>query len=155
MAVVQTAAAQANATSLTVTFTNNITAGNTVIVCVNAISAGGVSVSPSSGGDTYTQNVADSSNYLCSIWSVLSSAGGYKTVDISVTSPPGLEAWIYEVSGLSALDKTGTSTASSTSAFSSGASGTTSQASEFIVGVGVGYTGSSGSPATATGPGGA
>ena len=149
--VVQTAYNQANSASLSVTFTNNITAGNTVVVCVNCISASGQTVAPSSGGDTFTQDTADSSNSGCSIWSVLSSAGGYKTVNLG-GGQPAAEAWIYEVSGLTALDQVHSSTASGGSAFSSGATGTTAQASEFVVGIGAGYSGSSGSPTTATGP---
>lgn len=156
--IVQAAHASANSNSLSVSFVSNITAGNSVVVCVAgnaALSTSTLTVAPVSGADTYTEDVNDT--LASSIWRKFSSAGGYKQINLATnsgTQAPGLEAWIYEVTPLTALDKTSSNGAgTSTSSFTSNATATTTQATEAWFGVGEGVA-TTGSAFTATGPGG-
>src|SRR5208282_5050041 len=130
------------AASITVTFTNNITALNSVVVCFSgfdyAASLGDVTVTPASGGDTYTVvDFSSGNDPLSGIAYVLSSSGGYKSVTVhnNLGFDEGVAVWAYEVHVLTALDRVSTNSGSPT-AWSSGTTATTTQASEVAFGVG-------------------
>lgn len=137
-APIQVTSNSTTGSSLTLTFGSNIGAGHSVIVCVggiSAISAAGLSVFPGTGGDTYTQAVGDTTEDLASIWYVLSSGGGYATINIHTTGNPGLIAYAYEVNKLTSLDKT-SSSGGGGSSWSSGTTSSQSTSSDFAVGIG-------------------
>lgn len=144
--VVQTATASA----LSFSFASNVTAGNTVIVCVS--SEGGATGSISGitiGGqpDHFAEVSAAHehvSNYVdVFIWADFNATGGSSSVTVSGSqlnvdgTGGGLVA--YEVSGLASVDRTHAGTGSGTS-WSSGAT-TTTAADEFWVGVANAYNG--------------
>ena len=156
MGVVQTATnqlADGTADDITVTFASNITAGNSVVVCVAGYpySSSEVTVAPSSGGDSYSLVVnTNSGATLCAY--ILSSAGGYKSVKVTNTVPAdnGAVIWAYEVNKLTAIDKFIDASAGGVSPWSSGTTATTTQANEIAFGVGLVFDTSSSS---ITGPG--
>lgn len=150
MAITLVQHAQASTTTLSTlatTFTSNITAGNAIVVC-NIINTD--TPTPSSGTDSFSLVVSDVTNGQAPIWVAFNSVGGYKTVNVGAVA--AFEAvWIYEVSGISAVDKTSTANnAGSASTFTSGGTATTTAAAEFWVGIGIGWAGSG--SRTATGP---
>jgi hypothetical protein len=126
-------------TSLTLTFGQNVTAGNSVVVCVlSPGSLGGtVTLTPGSGGDTFTRAVLESGSNGTAIYYNLSSSGGYTTIAISASgSLGGIIAYAYEVNVLTALDKTASGTSSSASTWTSNTTATTTQANEIAFGIG-------------------
>lgn len=158
MGIVQVAQASAATTTVTATFANNIAAGNSVVVCIEGYATvSGTfigSVSPSSGADTYTQAISDINTDDSSIWYILSSAGGYKSVTVTSNQTGyGANVWIYEVATLTALDKTSNGPGGTGTSFTSNATATTTQANEIWFGVG-GGVGVASSSDTASGPAG-
>lgn len=135
---VQVTSGSSITTSLTLTFGSNITAGHSVIVCAcgpDTNSANGFTVS--GGSDTYTQGVADNTDGGSSIWYVLSSAGGYKSISLSAPNGGGgLIGYAYEVSGPTATDKSSTNASASGPTWTSNATGAQTGSIDFAVGIG-------------------
>jgi len=138
----QNAVASGTTTSLTATFTNNITAGNLIVVGYQMPSSG-TTVTVSDGpGDTFTNtfsNVAWTDGTFGGSFAP-NSAGGSKTVTLSYAStsqtPTIVCAEISGVATSSPLDTSGSSTGTS----SSPGSGlyATSNANDIIIGFDVG-----------------
>jgi len=151
---VQVVSGKVNSSStLTLTFTNDITPGNALVVCVAGPNGAGVPApSPASGGDTFLQAVAITQG-TGSIWYVLSSGGGYQTITIDdVGNSYGMDGWAYEMPPAAALDQVAYDfNNSAASTFTSSATPTTTSPAEFAVGMGVGSN--SGTSTTASGPG--
>ena len=144
--VIQTASNDdqtSTATSLTLTFASNVTAGNCiVVVAANDASTGVISgITLGGSADNWTKDAGivggNGGFYDIEIWSDPGCAGGSKTVVITWLGSGDLAAVAYEVSGLAAspLDKTQTNGPATTgTSFTSNATTTTSQASELYVG---------------------
>lgn len=137
-----------SAASLTVTLTSPTTAGNCLVVKVaTSESSSGPTVSGITLGGAagnFARAVQSSSAVIVhsEIWTDQNCAGGQTSVVITLTggagSFPNVVAWVEEWSGVAtslAVDKTSSNNGNS-AAFSSGATGTTTQASEVIVGCG-------------------
>jgi hypothetical protein len=136
------------ANALSGSFTSSTTAGNCVVVVVNAFnnsstpSVSGVTLGGSA--DNFTQAVSvvnSSSSYVLSaIWVDPGCAGGQTAVAVSgsnLTVNSNFGITIYEVSGLAAsnvTDKTSSSSANSGTSWTSGTTATTTQANEFWIG---------------------
>jgi hypothetical protein len=137
-----------SATSITVTLNSPTTAGNCLIVALGAddgtaneqisgITLGG------SAGNFAVANTAYNDGFLnAAIWADPNCAGGQTTLVISLThgnnSVPAIAAWVMEWSGLAAtsvVDKAPAGVNTSGTTWSSGSTGTLSQASEVAVGV--------------------
>ena len=155
MGLVQTATGSVNNSgTLSVSFGSNIGAGHGVIICLEGYIVDyppdyPLTISPASGGDSYSLAVQDSVDYQSAIFYILSSAGGYKQINFAQTGGEGLAAWMYEVATLTALDQTSSNEAATGGSWTSGTTSTTAQGAEFWAGVGVATTSSSG---TASGP---
>lgn len=140
--VVQTASGGTTGSSVSVSFTDNVTSGNCVIAAIsdyadthsgNTIS----SVELGSSADNWVAAKASQSQWGAAIWVDPDSAGGNNTVNITLAnSATSCHVDIYEISGLAAssvTDKTSSSSGTGTS-YTSGTTGTTTQAHEFWVG---------------------
>jgi hypothetical protein len=151
--LVQSASATGtSATTLTVTLGSSTTAGNCLVVCigtqestsnptVSGITLGG-------GADNFAAaNTAYSNTAInAAIWADPNCAGGQTSVVITLTGGAGVNphaaAWVMEWSGLvtsSVVDKAPAGVNGSGTSWSSGSTGTLTQASE--VAIGVAYTG--------------
>lgn len=131
-------------TSVTATFGAGTTAGNCVVACVGTGGASlrtvsGVTLGGAAGNFAVAKAQSNSSTVVvdCEIWTDQNCAGGQTAVKASYSGVPSASAvWAEEWAGISAssaVDKTNSAGASSTS-WSSGASGTLSQASEVVLG---------------------
>lgn len=150
--LVQSKIGLANATTntLTVSMDGNFTSGNCIIAMIGLetssvnITVGTVTV----GGSNFTGigqlGNAGTGGGHCEIWAFPNCPGGSSSVVITTSSSQPAEiimAYIYEVSGLAAtagalVDKNiGTAQTSPSSTLSSGTTATTTQASEFWVGI--------------------
>lgn len=130
----QTFAGSATGPNPAFSFTNNITPGNGVVVVVMAQIVTSA-VTPASGGDTYALAVGDSSS-ISSIWYVLASSGGYKQVTLTNATGGAVACFMFEVPGLTALDRTTSNNTGTGTTFTSGTTAATTQANEFWVGEG-------------------
>lgn len=161
--------------SLTVTLGANITAGNCVIACISASSAtdgagsqptiSSVKTNASADNWAVAKSLNDTTNCcLCAVYADPNTVGGTTNVVTAFTfvgagtnNPNAAMVDVFEVSGLltsSVVDLTHASAiGASGTAWSSGASGTTGQGSEFIVGMALGtvLAGGANGP-TLTGP---
>ena len=153
-AIVNYTAGTASKTSpLTITIPAT-TAGNTLLVVVTghgtrALTVTGITLGGAAGNFTQRVYASNSRNFgFAAIWEDFDCAGGQTTVAVSVSGPvTSIVAEVYEVSGLvstGAYDVSSGSTGYST-AWTSGTTGTTAQASEFVLGGAFTYT-------TTTGP---
>jgi len=143
ISVVQTKAAN----SLTVTLASPTTAGNCLIVCVaslNATTPASISgITLGGSADNFAAAVSNTAQTASAfIWVDPNCAGGQTSVVISgshlTVSAGNGGVIVYEVSGLAAssvADKTSSSNAASGTTWTSAATATTTQASEFWVGV--------------------
>ena len=165
ISVVQTASTSAvSGSTLSLTLSAPTTAGNCLIL-VTGCGPGGVSGVTFGGGstDNWTAQVtfADPGTGQPDIWADPACLAGQSTINISLADPASLgyltAAIVLEVSGLAAtspLDLHATSQASAASgsaAWTSGSTGTTSQAAELWIGAVFGYS-SGGGAVTVTGP---
>ena len=119
------------------TFPGNVTAGNGVVICVARASSALFTFTPTSGGDTFSLAVEDSDDYT-QIYYVKASSGGYQTINVlSGGLPESVYGYAYEVPPITALDKTSSAFYASTAvtAWTSGATATTTAPTEFWVGV--------------------
>jgi hypothetical protein len=132
--VVQSAAGDNGGTaaaSYTLDLPANITAGNGVVVAASCV-AGISSVAPVSGPDTFA--AAAGGGGFASVYWLGASAGGYKGITVGQGSSDIIAVWIWEVPPLSGADKTA-SASGTASAYSSGTTAATAQASEFWAGI--------------------
>ena len=123
-------------------FVSNTTAGNCVVVCVadngatTAATVTAVTLGGSAGNFAQAKSASSSTTQLSAIWVDKNCAGGVKTIAVTISNGSDPIVFIYEISGIdtvSPLDQTAGTTGSSTS-WSSGATATTSQASEIFIG---------------------
>ena len=131
-------------TTLTLTFTNPVTAGNMIIVCWQSCSTGtnptlsGITIGGSADNFAVVKTETNSNAGNVAIWADPNCAGGGTSLVITQSGTGGGQsAFAYEVSGLAtsaATDKTAGGTGSS-GAWSSGATATTTNANEFWVGM--------------------
>ena len=148
-------------TLLSLTFGSPTTAGN----CLIAVATGGQSVgvtgiSVGGSADNWAAQVGDSGNYPqpIDIWADPACAGGQTNVVISFGQNAPTGAVVYEVSGLAAtsaalLDLNSVNEVDGTyGTWTSGSTGTTTQAAELWVGGLTGYNNGYGT-VTVTGPG--
>ena len=128
--------------TLVLTFTDPVTAGSTVVICLGGPDANSATpiITPGSGGDVFLEAVLVTSNQGAAIWYVLSSSGGYTTVTYNANQAgaDGLVGWAYEMPAANALDQTSIDSGSSSSSFTSLASPETTQGTEYAIGIGVG-----------------
>ena len=119
------------------TFTSNITPGNTVIVCQTSANSSVVTPTPGSGGDTYLLAVSPVTEITTAIFYVLSSSGGYNTITISNGEGTGeVVGYAFEINTCTALDKTSSAIASpGASTVTSGTTAETTSATEFWAGI--------------------
>ena len=130
-------------TNITVTLGAGTTAGNTLIVafCSTVAVAGSNPVTLGGSATNATQRVAEENSsgpawaYIYEIYNI---AGGQTAVKLTMGSSASILGTVFEVSGLvatGAFDKSNKGTSTSAATFSSGSSGTLSQANEFVVGI--------------------
>jgi hypothetical protein len=149
---------------VTVTLTSAATAGNCLVVCIGAVNqssnptVSGVTLGGSA--DNFAQVKGLNGSGICDaeIWADPGCAGGQASVAVSFTGGSGigpwLAVWVMEWSGITAVspaDKTSSGSATSGTSFSSGSSGTLSQADELVIGTVMAMAGSGSE--TITGPG--
>lgn len=131
-------------TNITVTLTSSTAAGNCLVVCAAGVAGAAPSISSVTlGGATDNfalakkQAVVSFSDGDCEIWTDQNCAGGQTAVKVTFSaSQTDILVWVMEWSGISAsgaVDKTngGNSTSSS---WSSGSSGTLTNANEVVIG---------------------
>jgi hypothetical protein len=176
MAVIQHASAaqvfsSGTTGTATATFGTAVTAGNCLVACMTSPSASAAvtsvtAVKTGALAESWTQSehVSDAtSGIYAAVWTNLGTGGGGTAVNVtvsfgqtdsgSVQTPFLLD--VYEVSGVTAVDKIAVSAAGATgTSWSSGATATTAQASEIAFGV-ASCTPTASGTATVTGPGGA
>jgi hypothetical protein len=128
-------------TTLAVTTSAAVTAGDDIIVTFATDPAGAVS-SVSDGTNTYSQvvDVTNSGNVRTMIYAAynVNALGSGATITITHTSVTARVAQVMVFHGLansSVVDQTKTATGTSASTHSSGATSTTTQASELLIGV--------------------
>lgn len=157
--------------TVTATFGSSTTAGNCLVACMSSPSASAAvtsvtAVKTGALAESWTQSehISDaSSGIYVGIWTNQGTGGGATTVNVSVSfgqtdsgsvqTPFLLD--VYEVSQVTGVDKIAVSAAGATgTSWSSGATATTSQASEIAFGV-ASCTPTASGTATMTGPGGA
>jgi hypothetical protein len=141
--------------SNTATTTIAATGTNTLVVCINSFGSSAPSISSVKLGTASLTLAVDkilssSGEYASWIYYLSGIAAGQTSVVISgtnlgLTSGDGGVS-VYEVSGLGAIDKTNSGSSTSGSTYSSGATGTLSQASELVIG-----TANADTPAAPTG----
>ena len=132
-------------TSLTVTLGSSTTPGNCLIVCLSALTEGGGAPTVTSvhlGGVVDNFAVAKSnsggSSGIVAIYTDQNLQVSSTLVAIVVSGASSINASVFEWSGIKAsgaVDKTNAGTTSSSSSFSSGSSGTLTQALEVAFGV--------------------
>jgi len=133
------------ATQAVLAFGANVTAGSSIFVCARINAVGKTITVTDTLGNTYagsggtagdvTNNTAGFQTYL---YSAHNSAGGANTVTLAISGTGRIWMNIAEYSGLatsSTLDQTASATGAS-AAIDSGATATTTQASELVIGVG-------------------
>ena len=146
MGLVQEASGSTTGTTLTITLGGAVTAYDGVIIAVCGYAGGSVSgITIGGTGGTFTK-VATSGGYNAEIWANLNVQPAEASDEIVITaSAAGIIAWVYEVPGYPGvtggavfLDKAaGAYSGTGASSWSSGATGTTVSASEFVVGLGL------------------
>ena len=137
----------------TISFASNITPGNCVVAAITLSPVGNVvdisSITTNGSADHWVLGVNnnDSTNIVSgSIYVDPNSVGGTKNVVISYsfngtassTETCGICVDLFELSGVvsvSAVDKTNSATADNVTSWSSGSSGTTTQGTEFVIGL--------------------
>lgn len=134
-------------TSLTVTLNSPTTAGNCLIACAGTVDATNPTISGitlgGSAGNWASGNTAYNNSYInAGIWIDPNCAGGQTSVVISFAGDSGggpvTDAWVMEWSGLaltSPVDKAPAGSNGGASSWSSGSTGTLSQANELAIGV--------------------
>lgn len=145
-------------TTLTITLNSATVAGNCLVVCIGTQqgttnpTVSGVTLGGSAGNFAAAATAYNSSFDNAAIWVDPNCAGGQTSVVISFTGGSGTgvtyAAWVMEwsgISGSSPVDQSSDGNGAGTS-FSSGATGTTVQAAELVVGVDANNT------STPTGP---
>lgn len=151
----------ASGATLTVTLGSATTAGNCLIVCAGAAQASadptvsGITLGGSAGNFAVVKAVNNNADADCEIWADPGCAGGQTSVVVSFNAGSGSQqgnaVWVMEWSGVTVsgpVDKVNGANASGSS-FSSGSTGTLTNASELVIGA-VAYFGSSSN--TITGP---
>jgi len=123
-----------------------VTGYDGVIIAVCGYFGGTISrITLGGTGGTFTK-VATSGGYNCEIWANLNVPPAQASDSVVITaSEAGIIAWVYEVAGYPGvtggavfLDQTaGTYSGSDAASWSSGTTGTTVSASEFVVGLGL------------------
>jgi hypothetical protein len=150
--IVQTKTGTANAATLTVTLTGGTTAGNGLVVALAFI---GTTANPTGatitlgGAGGFTNRIIEGSGSSTvmgtGIWVAENIAGGQTAVAITLTGAggtPGMFAYVYEVHGIvttagASIDKiVGTVKSTASTAWTSGASATTTAATEAWIGIG-------------------
>lgn len=140
-------------TSLTVTLTGPTTAGNCLIVCAGMEdttdnpSVSGITLGDSAGNFAAANTAYNNAHINAAIWVCPNCAGGQTSVVISMTGgsggSPHTAAWVMEWSGIAltaATDMAPAGQEGGGSTWTSGSTGTLSQASEVVVGVVAAYT---------------
>lgn len=159
--------------TVTVTMGASITAGSCLVACTGA--AGGTGANAVTGIKTNTnaenwaailtalENPGIGATCSGAIWADPNTGGGTTSVVVSFsltgaasTTKVAALVDVFEVSGLAATfgaltDKTNSGTGSATSAWSSGASGTTTNATEFVVATSANYLNTTFTQGTPTG----
>lgn len=133
-------------TSITVTLNSNTTAGNCLVVCVGTDEStdnptvSGVTLGGSAGNFAAANTAYSNTDLNSAIWVDPNCAGGQTSVVISLTGGAGggteVAAYVLEFSGVqtsSAVDKAPTGQNSSGTTWTSGSTGTLSQANEVAV----------------------
>jgi hypothetical protein len=134
-------------TSVTVTLTSGTTTGNCLVVCVGASdgttnpTVSGITLGGSAGNFAFAEKQNSNADTDCEIWADPDCAGSQTSVVVSFNagsgSNLGYAVQVMEWSGVatsSPVDKTNGALSGSTSSFSSGSTGTLSQASEVVIG---------------------
>jgi hypothetical protein len=174
--IVQNASATAaissgSSTTTTATFSTSTTNGNCLVACIYpAAPFGGTTTITSVTTNGSAENWASAVQQvdtagggdIVAIWVNPNTGGSQTVIDVnwSYTGTPSstnqgfILIDIFEVSGVAksaVVDKTASGTGSAAGTFSSGASGTTTQASEIVIGM-VGAVQNAGATMTVTGP---
>jgi hypothetical protein len=157
-----------DAGSLPVTFSNPVTAGNTVFLVIIGATFSGATVSssaPTLGGSSVSGSVAffgsggvnginsalaGNNGAYFSIWMLPNCAGGSEAVSATV-SGSAVGGFAYEISGLGAspgLDKSSSGSSSGSTAIDSGSSGAIGFAPELILGGAATFSGSGAGPSS-------
>jgi hypothetical protein len=136
-----------SATSLTVTLNSNTTAGNCLVVCVGTEEStdnptvSGITLGGSAGNFASASTAYNNTYINAAIWIDPDCAGGQTSVVISMTggtgSGPAICAWVMEFSGVATsapLDKAPAGQNNQAATWTSGSTGTLSQASEIAIG---------------------
>jgi hypothetical protein len=125
--------------SLSLAFNSNVTAGNLIVVCA-ATYAGSTQNTPTDNqSNTYTLAVnqlpgVTGTPAQAAIYYTFAGSSGSLTVSVSNTGGNSQRVHIYEVSGITALDATGSNFQSSaTTSATVSTSGATTQASEYVI----------------------
>ena len=161
-AIIQETSGSSSTATLTLTFTNNLTYGNGIVVCVTSYLAwiSGNIVSVTSGsGDTFQAATYDTHFGNAIFWTP-AAYGGTNTVTITVTAgygdtiTDGIFGYAYEVPPLASLDKQATTqvTTGGLTSWASGTTAATTSANELWVGYAVTYNATT-AGGTITGPG--
>lgn len=144
--LVQEAAGSTAGTSLTITMPEAVAAYHAVIIAVCGYYGGAITgITIGGTGGTFTK-VATSGGYNCEIWANFNVQPAQASGSIVITaSEPGIIAYAYEVNGQLGSGATGgcvfpdksagAYSGSGATSWSSGATGTTVSASEFVVGL--------------------
>jgi hypothetical protein len=135
-------------TSLTITLSSATTAGNCIVVCLGSTEAtdnptiSGITLGGSAGNFAASNTAYSNSNVNAAIWANPNCAGGDTSIVITLTGGSGgstsVQAYAMEFSGLatgSVLDKAPAGQNGSSASWTSGSTGTLSQASEVAIGV--------------------
>lgn len=142
-----------SSTSLTVTLNSATTPGNCLIVAVGTVEAStnptvtGITLGGLAGNFASAKSLNNNSSDNCEIWADPNCAGSQTSVALSFSGGSGgsetMNAWVMEWSGLATslvVDKTNGQSSAATSSYSSGSTGTLSQASELIIGANMGQS---------------
>ena len=123
------------ATSLAVPFNNNVTSGNVILVAVSTYDGVSLNTPTDTQGNSFTQLVtAGTSGYsVAAIYAATAKSSGADTVTCNVSASNNIHCHIYEVQGITTtVDKTGSSSQTSTSLSVSTSAGT-SNADDYVL----------------------
>ncbi len=124
----------ANASSVAVAFSSNVTAGDVVLVAVSTYDAQTISTPTDTQGNGFTQLVTTGTSgaAVAAIYAATAKSTAADTVTCAINSANNIHCHIYEVSGITTtVDKTGTSSKAGT-ALTVSTSASTSNANDYV-----------------------
>lgn len=129
------------ASTQSASFASNVTAGNVLLITIDinnptTVAVSGVTIGGAADNFASAADSGFSNQGRVAIWADRGCAGGSKAVAVTTSATAGIQADAYEVSGLGScvLDKSSTGTSAGATAWSSGATGTTTQSNELWLG---------------------